>query len=637
MTDTDSDALLLDKIGGKYGDDSDYEDIGNADEDALLADDDVLDQEPEDPDTLDLEAQDVELEDLEDKHVAASQPVTSTTVSDSDLSLINTSEAENREREDRFKSERQIASSKSHNIPDSLDNVQIVSSIPTSRNGKRGMGSFKNRGRGGNYSHRNNTQNQTVLINPHFKGHVKINNNARLAWDARQKINANNHQQVGRIMPFSQNRNQNVFQPWIHNNRPSSLSSNAPHFQQPPPLLPVYQPPIQQPQGPAWNQYQPNSFNEGPQQGGMTNNQIMVMPPAPQNMYGNQHNMQQSQFNQPPPLFGAPPYTPPPLYQNPIQNPGYCNNQFIPPPNQFRQVEPVYPSFPPMQQNQYVQDARNSQYNQMNEFNNNRVIRAKTFSHLSKNNKRKTENPEARKKKRNLPSTNLHEVHTIETPDTTMKEEKVEEEEDEYTRQYRLNIEEQKRKREKIFKLKEERRLKAIHDSESSNLKEEMEKMATPSVQQNQLSFNQQQSNLKEVRLVPKTTNIPIRIQQTITRPQAFSNNINTNAIPNNDDSNYDKQHLASFLSNRRILTKDQSLIDTSIVVISNLSAGTTDVRLRKMCQGIGDIKKLQMSPKERQATIQFNSVASAHAFFKKYQRTMLDLSMIQVTLKPIS
>lgn len=46
--------------------------------------------------------------------------------------------------------------------------------------------------------------------------------------------------------------------------------------------------------------------------------------------------------------------------------------------------------------------------------------------------------------------------------------------------------------------------------------------------------------------------------------------------------------------------------------------------------------QKLQMSPKERQATIEFKSVASAHNFYKKYQRFMLDLSMIQVTLKPV-
>lgn len=70
------DALLLDKIGGKYGEGSDCEDIGNADEDALLEDDidaasskrltfSQLD-EPDSEDVLDLEAQDGDFEeDLE--------------------------------------------------------------------------------------------------------------------------------------------------------------------------------------------------------------------------------------------------------------------------------------------------------------------------------------------------------------------------------------------------------------------------------------------------------------------------------------------------------------------------------------------------------------------------------------------
>lgn len=45
--------------------------------------------------------------------------------------------------------------------------------------------------------------------------------------------------------------------------------------------------------------------------------------------------------------------------------------------------------------------------------------------------------------------------------------------------------------------------------------------------------------------------------------------------------------------------------------------------------------QNLEMSSKERQAKIRFKSVASAHAFYKKYQRHMLDLSMIQVELVP--
>jgi hypothetical protein len=43
------------------------------------------------------------------------------------------------------------------------------------------------------------------------------------------------------------------------------------------------------------------------------------------------------------------------------------------------------------------------------------------------------------------------------------------------------------------------------------------------------------------------------------------------------------------------------------------------------------------MDKQERQATILFKSVASAHAFFKKYQRRILDdLSVIEVKLEPM-
>lgn len=44
----------------------------------------------------------------------------------------------------------------------------------------------------------------------------------------------------------------------------------------------------------------------------------------------------------------------------------------------------------------------------------------------------------------------------------------------------------------------------------------------------------------------------------------------------------------------------------------------------------------LHLSREERQATIHFKSVASAHAFYKKYQRYILDLSVIEVDLQTV-
>lgn len=662
MSETDPEAMLLENIEGKYGDGSDYDDLGNADEDALLADDaefltirhshlyddtnEELDHEPEEADTedvLDLEAQDVELdEDLEEKNAQLSQSANSLSQTDLENSILNDS-IDNREREDKFKNEREVHSAKSYPIPNSLDQVQVLtSSVPTIRNNlKRNMNQFKNRGRGGNHSSRN-AQNQTVLINPHFKGHVKINNNARLAWDARQRINQKNNQ-VGRIAPFMQNRNpnQNIapIQPWIGNNSNNNHrgpTPNLPQFQQQQ-LPPQYQPQIPHPpQVPVWNQYQPNSFNEVPPQMPINNNQVLFMQPIPQNVYPNQQ--MQPQFNQPPPQFG--PYNTSIVYSNSIQNSGFGNNQFIPPSNQFNhQMESSYMDYSALQQNQYPNVSVNSnQFNhQVNPFNNNnRVIRQKSnFAHSQKMNKRKPDSSEVKRKKRNLTSTNLHEVHTVESCDTTVKEERhvQQDEEDEETRQYRLKIEEQKRKREEIFKLKEERRLKAIQNGSASDtvtVKTEPVQLQKPIIQKKKMQ------NIRPNQPARQGTG-PIWMQQQATTRSEQVCNSNININTSNDESNYDKLHLASFLANRKILTKDQSLIDTSIVVMTNLSAGTTEIKLRKMCQGIGDIKKLQMSLKERQATIQFNSVASAHAFFKKYQRTMLDLSMIQVSLKPMS
>lgn len=65
------------------------------------------------------------------------------------------------------------------------------------------------------------------------------------------------------------------------------------------------------------------------------------------------------------------------------------------------------------------------------------------------------------------------------------------------------------------------------------------------------------------------------------------------------------EENLGSFLSNRKVVEASKSvttgivgtslvqgtLIKTPVVTVSNLAAGTTDVKLRKLCQGLGPIK----------------------------------------------
>lgn len=81
--------------------------------------------------------------------------------------------------------------------------------------------------------------------------------------------------------------------------------------------------------------------------------------------------------------------------------------------------------------------------------------------------------------------------------------------------------------------------------------------------------------------------------QKVIQKPNL--NVINTNNIQikttDKPDVNIDKGHINNFLNNRTIIAKDENLVDTSIVVVNNLAAGTSEVKLRKLCQGVGDIQ----------------------------------------------
>lgn len=68
---------------------------------------------------------------------------------------------------------------------------------------------------------------------------------------------------------------------------------------------------------------------------------------------------------------------------------------------------------------------------------------------------------------------------------------------------------------------------------------------------------------------------------------------------------------------------------------VENLAASTSEAQIRRMCQGIGTIESIQMG--ERSATIVFKTQSAAMVFHKKYQRKMLDLSLITVRLVPQS
>ncbi|XP_066597147.1 RNA-binding protein 33-like [Prorops nasuta] len=89
--------------------------------------------------------------------------------------------------------------------------------------------------------------------------------------------------------------------------------------------------------------------------------------------------------------------------------------------------------------------------------------------------------------------------------------------------------------------------------------------------------------------------------------------------------------------NNQRVVLQSsntkKSDMKTNTVKIENLAARTSEAQIRRMCNGIGMIENIQMG--EGCATIVFKTQSAAMVFHKKYQRKMLDLSLITVRLLP--
>ncbi|XP_049938538.1 RNA-binding protein 33-like isoform X1 [Schistocerca serialis cubense] len=70
-------------------------------------------------------------------------------------------------------------------------------------------------------------------------------------------------------------------------------------------------------------------------------------------------------------------------------------------------------------------------------------------------------------------------------------------------------------------------------------------------------------------------------------------------------------------------------------VAVENLSVDTDEMKLRRMCLRVGTVEKVQMQPQHRRAVITFANPSSAGMFIDRYQRKIVDLSLIQVSLVP--
>ncbi|XP_034946004.1 RNA-binding protein 33-like [Chelonus insularis] len=99
--------------------------------------------------------------------------------------------------------------------------------------------------------------------------------------------------------------------------------------------------------------------------------------------------------------------------------------------------------------------------------------------------------------------------------------------------------------------------------------------------------------------------------------------------IVSNENSTNPKKIISTSQNNQRIVVQNNSKLNT--VIVENLAASTTEARIRRMCVGIGKIESITMG--DSTATIVFKTHSAAMVFQKKYERKMIDLSMINVRL----
>ncbi|XP_076348770.1 uncharacterized protein LOC143246251 [Tachypleus tridentatus] len=73
----------------------------------------------------------------------------------------------------------------------------------------------------------------------------------------------------------------------------------------------------------------------------------------------------------------------------------------------------------------------------------------------------------------------------------------------------------------------------------------------------------------------------------------------------------------------------------TQCVLVENLAASTTENSLRDLCRPVGPVEDILLEKLQKKATIKFRNPLHALQFQKKYQRHMLDLSLIHISLLP--
>ncbi|XP_073976806.1 uncharacterized protein isoform X2 [Rhodnius prolixus] len=205
---------------------------------------------------------------------------------------------------------------------------------------------------------------------------------------------------------------------------------------------------------------------------------------------------------------------------------------------------------------------------------------------------------------RKIQITNLHEVPVTNTP-VQKKNIPEPEEEDEEMKAYRKKIEEQKKLREQVLKQKEEKR-KVAAQQKSQMLADE-QAAVTSALHTGNAS---QQFRIVRVRLQDGRT----VVKKLSTAQISKLKKISTGTKPS-------------------VQVKNDSPPKSRIVIVDNLSASTTQKQLENMAKQMGKVERVKLNSETKRATVIFENTTSAAAFVHKFQRKMVDLSMISLRM----
>lgn len=130
---------------------------------------------------------------------------------------------------------------------------------------------------------------------------------------------------------------------------------------------------------------------------------------------------------------------------------------------------------------------------------------------------------------------------------------------------------------------------------------------------------------------------LPTTSKQPLTVGQRFTLQANQQKVQPQDASppKSNRVVMPPDLQAAAAIASNITIPNSCLVTVDNLSASTSKAQIVKMARQVGEIQTAKLEPKLKRATLRFREASSAGAFFKKFQRKMVDLSMINVTVVP--